>query len=290
MTDADAPRPIASDWLSLRRPADEAARQASLPLLTELQAFLAARAVPSNGEVKDADDQTVRIFDLGAGTGANQAWLAPHLDVPQHWTLIDHDPDLLELTMGAPAIDGVIGTEAVVAGIEDLGEILDADPQTSRQRFVTCSALLDLLTPDQLDTLCSALVESQTAALFSLSVTGTMTIDPADPLDDALNNAFNQHQNRGGRAGARGVDLTGQFLARAGFTVTTVDTPWELTGDHSELITRFLNDRADAVLEEEPGLAGDVSQWLERRSEQAADGALQLTIGHRDLLALPPRQ
>ena len=295
MTDADpdAARPISSDWLTLRRPADEAARQASLPLIAELQAFLAEDSGPGGD-----GDRTIRIFDLGAGTGANLAWLAPQLALPQSslplisqdWTLIDHDPDLLEHTTSARAINGVTGTEAVVAGIEDLGRILGADTPADGLRFATCSALLDLLTPAQLDTLCTALAETKTAALFSLSVTGIMDIHPADPLDDLLNDTFNTHQNRGGRAGPRGVDLTAGILADAGFAVTTVETPWELTADHAQLIERFLTDRADAILEENPGLADDVGQWLSRRSAQAADGSLRVTIGHRDLLALPPRQ
>ncbi|NOJ60413.1 SAM-dependent methyltransferase [Arthrobacter sp. 260] len=295
MTDADpdAPRPISSDWLSLRRPADEAARQASQPLLADLQNFLA--------EIRGTDHTgPVRIFDLGAGTGANQAWLAPQLALSQRWTLIDHDADLLDHTLSAPPVDGVAGTEAVVAGIEDLGQILDADagtadsavdgPAPDRHRFVTCSALLDLLTPDQLRELCATLAATGTAALFSLSVTGVMDIEPADPLDERLNDAFNRHQNRGDRAGAQAVDLTAGYLADANFTVTTVDTPWELTGNHAQLIHRFLSDRADAVLEVDPTLAGEVDRWLARRSEQAAAGSLRVTIGHRDLLALPPRR
>ncbi|MBG6181425.1 hypothetical protein [Arthrobacter sp. CAN_A1] len=301
MTDADpdAPRPISSDWLTLRRPADEAARRASLPLIAKLQAFLAGDSVPDGDLASDRGPaRTIRIFDLGAGTGANQAWLAPQLALPQsplplvsqHWTLIDHDPDLLEHTASAPAIDSVTGTEAVVAGIEDLGRILGADTLADGLRFVTCSALLDLLTPAQLDTLCAALAETKTAALFSLSVTGIMDIHPADPLDDSLNDTFNTHQNRGGRAGPRGVDLTAGILADAGFTVTTVETPWALTADHAQLIERFLTDRAEAILEENPALADDIGQWLARRSSQAGDGSLRVTIGHQDLLALPPRQ
>ncbi|MHA7276338.1 hypothetical protein [Arthrobacter sp. HLT1-21] len=288
--DSDAPRPISSGWLTLRRPADEAARQSSLPLIAELQAFL------TQGSLPDGDDaRTIRVFDLGAGTGANQAWLAPQLALTQpaltqHWTLIDHDPDLLEYTASAPAFDGVAGTEAVVAGIDDLGRILGEGPPADGPRIVTCSALLDLLTPAQLHTLCAALAETRTAALFSLSVTGVMAIHPADPLDGLLNDTFNTHQNRGGRAGPRGVDLTARFLADAGFAVTTVETPWELTGNHSQLIERFLGDRADAIREENPALADDVGQWLSRRSAQAADGSLRITIGHRDLLALPPQQ
>lgn len=290
-TDPDAARPISSDWLSLRRPADEAARQASQPLLADLEDFLAqARGTQNSGPV--------RIFDLGAGTGANQAWLAPQLALSQHWTLIDHDADLLDHTLSAPPVDGVTGTAPVVAGIEDLGRILDADSAgapsrtnaaSDRHRFVTCSALLDLLTPDQLQGLCTTLAATGTAALFSLSVTGVMDMEPADPLDGRLNDTFNRHQNRGDRAGAQGVDLTAGYLAAAGFAVTTVDTPWELTGDHAELISRFLSDRVDAVLEEDPTLAAEAGGWLARRADQAAAGTLRLTIGHRDLLALPPR-
>ncbi|MHA7155877.1 hypothetical protein [Arthrobacter sp. TMN-50] len=303
--DPDALRPISSDWLALRRPADEAARQASRPLIAGLQAFLTEGRLPN-----DDDARTIRIFDLGAGTGANQAWLAPQLNpshpslsspslsqsslsqpsLSQHWILIDHDPGLLEHTLSAPPVDGVTGTEAMIAGIEDLGRILGEATPEDGPRFVTCSALLDLLTPAQLRALCSALAETKTAALFSLSVTGVMSIQPADPLDDLLNDTFNTHQNRGGRAGPRGVDLTAGFLAEAGFTVSTVETPWHLTADHGQLIERFLNDRAAAILEEDPDLADDVGQWLSRRSAQAAEGSLRLTIGHRDLLALPPRQ
>ncbi|MBG6189912.1 putative O-methyltransferase YrrM [Arthrobacter sp. CAN_A212] len=295
--DPDAPRPISSDWLSLRRPADEAARQASKPLLAALLDFLA--------ETGGADSRgPVRIFDLGAGTGANQAWLAPQLALAQQWTLIDHDADLLDHTLSAPPVDGVTGTAAVVAGIEDLGQILEADTDpaasgdpaaadgdaSNRNRFVTCSALLDLLTPAQLEAHCVTLASTGTAALFSLSVTGVMEIDPADPLDVRLNDAFNRHQNRGDRAGAEAVDLTAGFLADAGFTVTTVQTPWELTGDHARLIDRFLSDRVDAVLEEDPTLAAEAGDWLARRADQAAAGTLRLTIGHRDLLALPPQR
>jgi hypothetical protein len=45
-------------------------------------------------------------------------------------------------------------------------------------QLLTRSALLDLLTIDQLDTIGSALAVAQQLALFSLTVTGAMELSP----------------------------------------------------------------------------------------------------------------
>ena len=59
-------RPIAADWLALRRAADSAARDRAGGLVRRLNDHLGG---------------TVTVFDIGAGTGANRAYLAPRLDV-----------------------------------------------------------------------------------------------------------------------------------------------------------------------------------------------------------------
>src|SRR4029077_15736547 len=67
--------------------------------------------------------------------------------------------------------------------------------------LVTCSALLDLLTAAEVDRLAGVCAESRTPALFTLSVAGQVTLDPALPEDAAIEAAFNEHQRRttGGR-------------------------------------------------------------------------------------------
>ena len=67
---------VTPDWLTLREPADAAARSA------ELAARLGRHRV---------------IHDLGGGSGAMGRWLAPRLPGPQHWVVHDRDPALLEL-------------------------------------------------------------------------------------------------------------------------------------------------------------------------------------------------
>ena len=52
-------------------------------LLPELINYLTTRS--PRGDV-------LEIIDLGAGTGANQRWLAPRLPFQQRWIHLDHDP------------------------------------------------------------------------------------------------------------------------------------------------------------------------------------------------------
>src|SRR5947209_11926119 len=77
-----------STWLALRAPADSAARSAALT-----QAIVAA--LPP--------DRPVRILDLGSGTGSNVRYLSPRLPGPQHWLLVDRDPELLSEATGHSA-------------------------------------------------------------------------------------------------------------------------------------------------------------------------------------------
>ena len=130
-------RPISSDWLDLRRPADERARAGSAPLLDALAEHF----------TETGADSPVDVIDVGAGTGANPAWLAPRLRFSQQWTLLDHDADLLELVPSQLQDARVRHVRRVTAGIEDLGSLDEAEQDRC---LITCSAVLDLLTMDQL--------------------------------------------------------------------------------------------------------------------------------------------
>ena len=68
------------EWLSLREPADAAARSADVA--AEVSGRMAGR-------------ECVRVLDLATGTGANLRCLAPQLPSPQRWLVVDRDVDLL---------------------------------------------------------------------------------------------------------------------------------------------------------------------------------------------------
>ena len=225
-------------------------------------------------------DGVLEIIDLGAGTGANQRWLAPRLPFQQRWIHLDHDP---AISRSLPQPDD---TMIIDSSVESLGRLL-ADGSRDH-RLVTCSALLDVLTTPQLAAVCESVIDNQVPALFSLSVTGAKSISPADPHDQPLLDAFNDHQRRDGRAGPEAITLAGDALRAGGFTVCTQETPWQLSasGD-SAFVAQLLQERLDAAVAQEPGLAVMAEAWLELRRAQLQLGTLRIEIGHRDILALP---
>lgn len=293
-----------SDWLTLRRIADSLAREATTPLLTTLNDHLMTRCksdpvstVGVRGHQVQRDPErgpVVRVFDLGAGSGANMAWLAPRLRLPQVWTLIDRDEDLLQLVPAVDPAAQIVSVDTQVRSINDL-----SGPEVKTAGLVTASAVLDVLSFRQLDRLAKLLSEAQVAALFSLNVTGKVHLTPqARPDDDDISEAFNCHQLRSGLAGPRAAGYLEQQLLQAGFRVSTAATPWLLSAraqhqdmthqETDELIERYLTERVAAAVEQQPNLADRAPSWLTARLAQLRKGWLSVQVDHVDILALPP--
>jgi hypothetical protein len=222
----------------------------------------------------------LEIIDLGAGTGANQRWLAPRLPFRQRWIHLDHDSGIIR-SLPQPE-----ETVIIDGSVEALGRVLAGSP--SDHRLVACSALLDVLTTTQLDAVCQALIENQVPALFSLSVTGTLSTRPVDPHDQRLLDAFNDHQRRAGRAGPEAITQAVDALCAGGFTVHTQETPWQLTASSDPtFVEQLLQERLDAAVGQDTRLAAVAMAWLELRRVQLGLGVLNVEVGHRDILALP---
>jgi hypothetical protein len=222
----------------------------------------------------------LEIIDLGAGTGANQRWLAPRLPFQQRWIHLDHDPTI---SRSQPLPHHTVIIDGSVEALERL--LADG---TSDHRLVACSALLDVLTTDHLDAVCRAVINNQVPALFSLSVTGTQRISPMDPRDQLLLAAFNDHQRRAGRAGPDATTLAVDTLCTGGFTVRIQETPWQLaTSSDSAFVEQLLQERLDAAVAQDPSLAAVATAWLELRRAQLELGVLRIEVGHCDILALP---
>jgi trans-aconitate methyltransferase len=258
---------FSSTWLGLREPADADARAADLVPLLRLEPPLVIR-------------------DLGCGTGSLGRWLAPRLPGPQHWIMEDRDPALLTraaATMVRTAGDGSPVTVRTRQG--DVTALTAAD--LAGTSLVTCSALLDLLTANEVDSIAAALAASGTPALLTLSVVGAVTFDPLDELDGEVAAAFNDHQRRttGGRRllGPDAADAAAEIFARHGARVTARPSPWRLGPDRSALAAEWLRGWAGAAAEQRPDLPIDA--YLRGRLGAAATKALTITVGHEDLLA-----
>jgi hypothetical protein len=277
-----APR-FTRDWLALRESADAAARAPEL--LDPLRAYLAT--VPRGGR---PGGRRLVIWDLGCGTGSQGRWLAGRLRCPQHWILHDRDPELLARAgqdMTGTAAGGSLVTVETREG--DLIDLRAAD--LAGTSLVTASALLDLLTSDEVDGLAGACVDAGCPALLTLSVTGRVELDPADPLDAEVTAAFNAHQRRvaGGRRllGPDAVTIATEAFERRGAVVRSRPSPWRLGADQAALTARWLAGWVAAALDQRPDLAPEGESYLRRRLDACADGELRVVLHHRDLLALP---
>jgi hypothetical protein len=251
-----------------------------------------ADALASSGSATDP----VSVVDVGAGTGANQTWLAPALREagfagPQDWHLLDHDAGLLEVaSRSTEELPGVHSTRHT-ARVTDVAGLL---PRLRRPRVITCSALLDLLTAAEIDHLVGATLESGQAALWALSVTGTVAPTPQHPGDHLVSELFNADQQRtldDDRAllGPTAWSYAADRLRAGGWDVHTVSTPWQLGPADAALLRRWVDERADAAAgaSDQVDVRSRVGSWAAARRSHLDDGVLSVRVGHTDLLALP---
>jgi hypothetical protein len=262
----------APDWLALREEADAAAR--STELVDVLRMHLA--------------DRPVVVRDLGCGTGSLGRWLAPRLPGPQSWTLQDRDAELLDrAVLPARAADGTPVTARTERG--DVTALTAGD--LAGTSLVTASALLDLLTAEEVDALAAACVGAGCAALLTLTVTGRVVLTPPDPLDSAFAAAFDAHQRRtvDGRRllGPDGGGAAADAFTRRGARVTSRPSPWRLGAGRVELTEEWLRGWIDAACAREPGLDRHAGPYLRRRLRECVDGELRAVVGHVDVLAVP---
>jgi hypothetical protein len=266
---------VTPEWLGLREPADAAARSA------ELAARL-VRHLPTAGPLV--------IHDLGGGSGAMARWLAPRLPGPQHWVVHDRDADLLELAVAdrpGAAADGTAVT--VEARRSDITRLAPGD--LAGAGLVTASALLDMLTTDELAAMVATCTEIGCPILLALTVVGRVALTPTEPLDARMAAAFNAHQRRTTTAGRLlGPDAVAgvvEQLHGTGVEVVVRSSPWRLNGVDADLTTEWFAGWLAAACEQEPALLAEAGAYRERRLAQAAAGELAVAVDHADLLVLP---
>jgi hypothetical protein len=266
---------VSSDWLDLREPADAAARAA------DLVEHLGRRLPRAGGWL---------IHDLGCGSGAMGRWLAPLLHGPQHWVLHDRDADLLQIAaselLGRAADGAAVRVETRSSDITEL-----RPDDLAGATLVTASALLDLLTADELAGLIDLCAQAACPALLTLSVVGRVELVPAEPLDLRVAAAFDDHQRRtaarGRLLGPDAVAAAVHGFSRLGAEVLVRPSPWRLGAAQADLAAEWFRGWLEAACEQELELAGDAEAYAGRRLAQARAGELAVTVGHADLLVLP---
>lgn len=247
------------DWLDLREPADHAARDRGL--------MAAAAACVGPGQV---------VLDLGSGTGSTARAFNGELKGAR-WRFLDADAALLSETVARHP-----GAERVEMDLRDIAALpLDG------VGLVTASALLDLVSADWIAALAERLRDASVPLYAALNYDGQMAWTPEAPEDADVTAAFNAHQRGdkgfGPSEGPAAAQTAARVFRERGFDVKTAPSPWQIAGDQAPLHAMLLDGIAGAA--SEMGEA-NATAWLTARKATLATSAV--TIGHTDLLALPP--
>ena len=231
----------------------------------------------------DAGRDRLHVVDLGAGTGANLRRLAPALQGPQHWTLVERDPALIEA--GEAKLAGS-ATEWRYRQL-DLAEELErlADEPCD---LLTASALLDLVSAGWLERLARLRQRTGAALYVALSYDGRIAWEPSDALDAAVTALVNAHQRSDkGFGSALGPTAAASLANLLGDQAEIGESAWSLDQGDTDLQAALLDGYARAAIEAAPLQEQPIRQWSERRGEVLRQGRSRLFVGHVDLLMLP---
>jgi hypothetical protein len=285
------------DWLRLREAADLASRDPPL-------ARRFAAALPQ------APGRLLKLLDLAAGSGANCRALMPRIAGDQHWTLIDRDRDLLaaqeeEMILwarrqGYPVRAG--GGRVVITRGAHHWEVEGLDLDLARNLSelarleadgVTTAALFDLVSADWLDAFAALLEDRRVPLLAALTVDGRREWAPALAGDAIVSAAFRSHQTRdkgfGAALGGTATARLAAALGQAGWTIAEAASDWCLAAPDAALLDALVAGEAEAAGAADPAHAPEIAAWQKARQDHLRHGRLRLTVGHRDLLALPAR-
>lgn len=265
-------------WLDLRAPYDDAARQDSIHLVDRVATVVQTKL--------EHPAQSVIAVDIGAGTGNSARWFDQHLgarlpDTILRWVLIDTDQRALELAKSI-----LPGAKTVVGSITQLSQIvteLRDEPGYGGPLVITASAVLDVLTRQDIEAIVTTIVQHSACGLFLLSINGDWRITPADPADEFITDTFGEHQQRHAKLGAAGATALMAAARQAGLAVRSHVTAWRMAAPQDEqMLVRFLRERVAAVIEQRPQQTALATAWLQRRMAQVAEG-LSIKVDHLDV-------
>lgn len=286
-----------ADWLLLREPADAAARCSRLTRLI-------ADRFPR--------DAVLHGLDLAAGTGANTRYLIVHLPPQQSWLLVDRDPSLLSDVAARTYSWGVARGFEVSnqdSGLLLSGQQLQCQVTTccldlatdgeevvasvfANRRFVSASALLDLVSERWLRRLARRCRESGADVLFALTCDGRVRCSPEEQEDEAVLALVNRHQSTdkgfGAALGPAACSWAERCFASLGYLVQREPSDWRLEPNARELQQYLIKGWAAAASEIAPEHSAMIGDWLSRRLAHVEGNRSRIMVGHEDLAAWLP--
>jgi len=259
------------------------------------------------------------VVDLGAGTGNNALHLLQNVLVPEKLILIEQHPKLLEEAKRRfieLAETGVISEHycAIVSESDStLSLQLNGDNASSQKLnlefvcadfrrwlsthdaidLITCGALLDLLTHDELISLLESVKSAAVPFYSSLNYLSTR-YDPPGKDDSFSIELFESHMtrslDRGFPLGSRASDLLIQWAEGCqGYSVLSGRSDWTIASDDESFLTMNLefHYRGAHTMCASKMDRSRVEQWYAGKRRAIREGLVGLGVQHHDHLLLP---
>lgn len=270
------------EWLTLREGADNRARNSEIA--SAVEAHFALRS-------------SVRVVDLGCGTGSNLRATSQLLPNDQHWTLVDLDTELLAsarmllrrwadrseedgetlvLHRGAQTI----AVSFVAANLaHDVDKVIPVGAD-----LVTASALFDLTSETFIRELARLAAARRAAFYTALTYNGRQRWNPHRPADNEVQSAFHRHQMSdkgfGPAAGPIAPSHLADHFRLFGYVVLEGDSPWVLGRNDRMLIDEMVRGHAFAAAETGVVDIKTIEAWVKVQRTGAE-------TGHTDTFAVP---
>jgi len=260
---------FSSEWLALREPIDHAAR--SEDILSAVAHYF-------------AQDDDLRITDIGSGTGSTLRALKPILSQKLSWHLIDYDASLMDVAQGEA------GKDAVIFTLSDLSKSLDAifanDPH-----LVTTSAFLDLVSKEWLQWMVTEITSKKVPFYAALTYDGRAGCDPLHAQDQDVIVAFNDHQKTdkgfGPALGPDAAETAISMFKEAGYIVVNAQSDWRGDKHHKAFQKMLLDGWRGAASEIQNDKSSEFDAWYDERSALIDEADASIFVGHEDFLAVP---
>ncbi len=157
--------------------------------------------------------------------------------------------------------------------------------------LITASALLDMLSADELAAMLGACTEIGCPILLALTVVGRVGLTPADRLDTRMAAAFNAHQRRtttaGRLLGPDAVAAAVETLRATGAEVLVRPSPWRLDAAHADLTPSGSPGGSAPPASRSPRWPPRPAPTSSGAWRRRPSGISRVTVDHADLLMLP---